>query len=226
MSEKEIGNAKSSRTPLLLIVLVLVVAAAAVVYFFLIQPGQTPVDTDDLVLNLDELVLSPSDLPGSYITEYNNRHSNEEVVNVMGAAAGKTYALDTGRVDGWNVYYKRSSANQIAPEFYYNRVEIFDTAQGASKALSKDYFWVYTDEEKAPDEWVDRSCSVGQECILFSYREVKTAAGAASVRYDMAFRYKNVLVWLYVKGLEGEASEQHLFDAADVIINRINELSQ
>jgi hypothetical protein len=225
MSENDMGQTKSSRTLLLLLALVLVVGAAGV-YFFMIRPGQTPVDTESLVLNLDELVLSTRDLPGTYNTEYNNRYANERVVNVMGAAAGKTYALDTGRVDGWRASYIRSSASQIAPEFFFNQIEVFETSQGASLALSEDYFFAYTDEDKTPDEWVDRNCNYGQECVLFSYREVKTGAGAATVRYDMAFRYKNVMVWLYVKGLEGEATQEQLFEAADLIINRIDALGQ
>jgi hypothetical protein len=35
-----------------------------------------------------------------------------------------------------------------------------------------------------------------------------------------------VLVWLYVKGQEGEATEQHLFDAAELLIDRIDSLNQ
>jgi hypothetical protein len=225
MSENEMGTAKSSRTPLLLLVLVIVIAAAAAAYFFLIQPGQTPVDTEALVLNIDELVLQPKDLPGNYATEYNTHFSNEQLTSALGAAEAKTYALETGRVDGWQVYYRRAGAGQLVPEFYFNRTEVFESTQGASQALSEDFFWVYTDDEKAPDEWLDRSCSYGQECILFSYREVKAGAGAATVRTDMAFRYKNLLVWLYVKGQEGEATEQHLFDAAELLIDRIDSLN-
>lgn len=226
MSKNEMGTGTASRTPLLLLVLVIVVGAAAAVYFFLIQPGQTPVDTEALVLNINELVIKPSDLPGNYSTEYNTHFSNEQLANAVGATEAKLYALDTGRVDGWQVFYNRAGDGQLVPEFYYNRTEVFETAQGASQALSKDHFWVYTEDDKAPDEWLDRNCNYGQECILFSYREVKAGAGAATVRTDMAFRYKNLLVWLYVKGQEGEATEQHLFDAAEILINRIDGLNQ
>lgn len=226
MSENEMGAGKSSRLPLILLVLVIVIGAAAAVYIFLIQPGQTPVDTDALVLNINELVLQQKDLPGNYTTEANTHLSNAQLTSAIGAAEAKTYAIETGRVDGWQASYQRSGAGQIVPEFYFNRTEVFDSTEGASLALSDDFFWVYTDEEKAPDEWLDRSCDYGQECILFSYREVKAGAGAAIVRTDMAFRYKNVLVWLYVKGQEGEATEQHLFDAADMLIARIDGLGQ
>ena len=178
-----------------------------------------------MILNIDELVLRPQDLPGNYNTEYSTHYSNAHIVNVMGAAEGKTYALQTGRVDGWQVYYARSSANQLVPEFYFNRTEVFETTDGARLALSDEFFPAYTDEDKQPDEWLDRSCRYGQECILYSYREIKAGAGAANVRIDMAFRYKNVMVWLYVTGVEGEATEQQLFDAAEILINRIDELN-
>jgi hypothetical protein len=225
MSENEMGTGKSSRLPLLLLVLVIVIGAAVAAYILLIRPGQTPVETESLVLNINELVLQQKDLPGNYSTDYNTRLSNEQLTGAIGAAEAKTYILETGRVDGWHVYYQRAGAGQLVPEFYFNRTEVFESTQGASQALSDEFFWVYTDEEKAPDEWLDRSCSYGQECILFSYREVKAAAGAATVRTDMAFRYKNVLVWLYVKGQEGEATEQNLFDAAELLIDRIDSLN-
>jgi hypothetical protein len=225
MSDNEIGKGKSSKLPLILLVVVIVIGAAAAAYFFLIQPGQTPVNTDNLILNLDGLTLRPSDLPGNYSTEYNTRYSNEALINAVGAAEGKSYAIDTNRIDGWQVYYSRIGAGQIAPEFYFNRVEIFETNQGARLALSKDYFFAYTDEDKIPDEWLDKSCTYGQKCILFSYRDIKVAAGTATVRIDLAFSHKNVLVWLYVTGLEGEATEQHLFDAAEIIIERIDALN-
>ena len=225
MSENEMGNAKPSRLPWILLVVVIVLVAAAAAYFFLIQPGQTPVDTDDLVLNLNDLALRPSDLPGNYNTEYNTRYSNEQLINSLGASEGKTYAIDTDRVDGWQVYYSRVGAGQIVPEFYYNRIEVFESSQGAKIALDEDHFWAYTDEDKVPDEWLDKNCSFGQECILFSYREIKTGAGSATVRTDMAFRYKNVLVWLWVKGVEGEATEADLAEAAEIIINRIDALN-
>ena len=114
----------------------------------------------------------------------------------------------------------------MVPEFFFNRTELFETTQGASLALSEEFFPVYTDEDKVPDEWLDRSCNVGQECILYSYREVKAGAGAATVRIDMAFRYKNVMVWLYVKGQEGEATQEQLFEAGELLINRIDALNQ
>ncbi|MFN2143805.1 MAG: hypothetical protein ACK2T7_00555 [Anaerolineales bacterium] len=226
MSENEMDKVKSNRTPLLLLILVLVIVAAAAAYFFLIRPGQTPADTESLLLNIDELVLRPKDLPGTYNTETSTHYTNAQIVNVMGAALGKTYAIQTGRVDGWQVYYVRSSANQLAPEFIFNRTEVFENTQGASLALSDEFFQAYTDEDKAPDQWLDRSCSYGQECILYSYREVKAGAGVATVRIDMAFRYKNVLIWMYVKGQEGEATEQQLFDFADILINRIDDLNK
>lgn len=223
MSENANGNANSSRMILLIVVLFVVVAAAAA-YFFLIQPGQTPADTESLLLNIDDLVLKPSDLPGNYSTDYSTHFSNEHIVNVMGAAAAKTYALETDRVDGWQVYYTRVGAGQLVPEFFFNRTELFETTQGAALALSEDFFPAYTDEDKAPDEWL--RCNYGQECIMYSYREVKAGAGAANVRIDMAFRYKNVLIWLYVQGQEGEATEEYLYDAADILINRIDALNQ
>jgi hypothetical protein len=226
MSENQMDKVKSSRTPLLLLVLVIVVLAAAAAYFFLIRPGQTPADAESLLLNINELVLQPRDLPGNYNTDYNTHYSNERLVNSLGATKAKTYALQTGRIDGWQVYYIRSSASQLVPEFIFNRTEIFETTSGASLALSDEFFPAYTDEDKYPDEWLDRSCSYGQECILYSYREVKAGAGAANVRIDMAFRYKNVLVWLYVKGVEGEATEEFLFEAAETLINRIDTYNQ
>ena len=226
MSENEMGNGKSSKLLLIVLVVVIVIGAAAAAYFFLIQPGQAPVETDELVLNLTGLTLLPKDLPGNYNTEYTTRYSNEQLVNTLGAAEGKSYVIDTNRVDGWQVYYSRVGSAQIVPEFYFNRAEVFETSQGAKLALSEDIFWAYTDDDKTPDEWLDKSCRYGQKCLLFSYREIKPGAGAANVRIDMAFSHKNVMVWLYVTGVEGEATEQHLFDAAEIIIDRIDEIGK
>ncbi len=224
MSEE--GSGKKMALPIILAAAVLLVVVG-VVGFILLKPGlSSEFPQAEFIANMNELVMQPQDMSVSYkiAAGSNVRVTNEQVVSVMGAERGKAYIQATNRIDGWDLYMERVNTNDIAPESYRTRVEIFQTADGASAALSPTWFWAYTDADKAPDEFLDKSCNIGNECILFKYNEAKPGSGAVRERFDVAFRYKNVLVWVFIKGTGGEVSQDLALDTAQTVLNRLKDL--
>ena len=95
------------------------------------------------------------------------------------------------------------------------------TYSGAKTALSQDWFWAYTIEDRAPDEFLDKSCNVGSNCVTFMYSEAKPGSGSIVERYDAALRYKNVVIWVMIKGYQGEVSEALVLDYAQMVLNKV-----
>lgn len=221
----------SNRNRLFLIlaaVAVLVIIAVVV----LLQGGpaavvsQQEVDQAQFIVKMNELVLGPKDMPVPYriASGSNARFDNASAATAMGSELGKPYIAATGRVDGWDLFMERANATDIGPESYRSRVEIFETVEGASAAISEQWFWAYTDPKKTPTEWLSKNCNVGNECLSFMYQEAKPGAGAVHERYDVAFRYRNSLVWVFVNGVQGDVSEEVALDAARMILERIKAL--
>jgi hypothetical protein len=53
------------------------------------------------------------------------------------------------------------------------------------------------------------------------YDDFNQVSGISTLRYSVAFRYKNVLVWVSAKGLEMEIDENDVLDAAKAIYDRL-----
>jgi hypothetical protein len=220
---------KKSRKGLLIgILIILVIVVIAVVIFSLqtsiggitniLGSGDT-ISTAEFIRSMDRIVLKNNDFPISYQHTDESRFSNDEVIGEMTIEMGKTYIIETSRVDGWEMYIEKLNNKDIGPSIYRSRVEIFETVQGAKLAFSRDWLWVYTNPNKTPDEFIDQNCNFGDECLLFMYQEAKP--GALTNEWDVLFRYKNVIAWVMVRGSDLETFEQDALDAAQVVYDRI-----
>jgi hypothetical protein len=180
-----------------------------------------PINTNKFISNMHILTLRNDDFPIDYKHTTNSRLSNDKLIGMMTVAKGKPYILATGRVDGWDTYIEKVNVNDIGPNYYQSRVEVFETAEGAETAFSPEYLWVYTNPNRTPDEILDDNCEFGNECLYLSYVDVTPGSTTVNVRWDYVFRYKNVIVWVYVKGTDIETFEENAYDAAKMIYDRV-----
>lgn len=227
-----------SLLPLIIILLVVVLLLAGGIGYLLLSGGNLGislpdagggvVDQNAFVVSMNSLVITQADMDAKYnIIPGGNLHmSNSQFNNNVGAAYGKPFIQNTGRVDGWDLTMERVNPDDYTPEFVRSRVEIYETADGASTALSKDWFWAYQLEDRVPDEFLDTSCNLGPDCLTFKYVEAKPGAGYAIERYDVAFRYKNVVAWVFVKGSFGEVSEDLALQYGQLMLDKIKLLEE
>jgi hypothetical protein len=233
MSENIQSVPKSgSKTLLVVLLIVVILAIIGVTALFLTRSGASltggllgggEVPQAQFIVGMNKLVLRPQDMSVVYKVAPGGdlNMSNAQLANNLGAAFGKPLIQQTGRVDGWDLAMERVNPDDFAPAYIRNRVEIFQDSSGAATSLSEDWFWAYQMEERAPDQFLDKSCNVGSDCITFMYTEVKPGSGAIVERYDAALRYKNVGIWVMIKGQQGEVSEELVLEYAQMVLNNV-----
>lgn len=173
-----------------------------------------------------DIVLRPIDFSNEYriLTGDEVRRANSTIVSEMGQLAGKGYIQETGRVDGWQTRLERISSSTFGPAVYQSTVEVFETTDGAALALSPQYFWAYTDQDRTPTEFLDRNCSIGTDCIFFLFDDFDPVTSLTTLSYEVAFRVGNVVTWVSASGLDFEVTEQHALDAAEILFTRLSSL--
>lgn len=188
--------------------------------------GGREFDQDLFIVKMDQLTLVPADLTDKYQYAPGGtiRFDNNQLIKNMGAAYGKPFISTTGRVDGWDVMLERSDPYAYSPEFIRNRVEIYESANGASLALSDDWYWAFNIEGRQPDEMLDKSCNIGSDCMTYMYKIVEPAKGAIVEQYELAYRYQNIVVWVMIKGVQGEVNEALLLEYGQVILDKLSAL--
>lgn len=187
--------------------------------------GNQILATNAFVRVSDQYVLQPTDLSVSYYLPAGEtgRLSNKEVIGKLGELEGKRYVAATGRVDGWETRLKRTSGGIIAPAGYYSTIDVFETNDGASLALSPQWFWAYTDPQRAPTEWLKDGCDLGHECLLWVNDKFDPATRLTTLTYHVAFRYHNVVVWVSGHGLDVDISQDDVLDAAQAVLLRLSQ---
>lgn len=227
------GNNKS----LLLIILALIVVILVGIGAYLILGtgsqliggvlgGGGELPQDQFIVRMDEFPLRPADMEYSYNIDpgSDRRLTNALFTSEFGASFGKQFIQATGRVDGWNVSMQRAGLYDYTPEYVQSRVEIYNDASGAADALTEEWFWAYNVPDLAPDEVLSTNCDLGDDCLSYMYSEVKAGAGAINERYDVVTRYKNVLIWVYAKGQQGEVSEDLVMSYAQTVLDNLRTL--
>ena len=219
--------------PWMIALLVLLIVVGALVIFAVLAGGtglavmnasaNKVVDPNMFVRVQDEYVLRPDYLPYAYHVPAGEelRYGNSYYIGEFGEYQGKTFIVETGRVDGWKLRIKRDSSSDITPAVYESYVEVYETSEGASLALSPEWFWAYNDAERAPDAFVNNGCNIGQECLLFTYEDFDPATGLTTERYDVAFRYHNIVTWVSGRSLDIEISEADVISAAQTLYDKL-----
>lgn len=183
--------------------------------------GQT-FDADKFMRVQDDFVLRPDDFEIGYFVKSDgeSRRGNRQMILEMGEVEGKSYIVETGRVDGWYINLRKSDSTDIAPSTYTNTIDIFETRTGARLAISPEIFKAFNDDSREY-EFLDKNCNYGDECILYTSERFDPATGLTIIRYDVAFVYGNVLVWISATGLDVDISEDQIHDAAQIIIDKL-----
>jgi hypothetical protein len=195
-----------------------------------VQPTQPPergrFDPETFADALGDYVLRPQDLPNDYKVPVNGekRISNLGVIQEMGEVAGKHYIVTTGRVDGWYLQLERKKKEDIAPGGMESSIELFDSSKGAELALSPDWFKAYKSETKSPT-WVDKGCNFGDQCLFYYYKSLDPATNLTKLEYDVAFSYKNVVVWVMGRGLDIDVTPDYVLNAAKALYSRLEAAS-
>lgn len=184
--------------------------------------GTQTLDAEEFAKVQNDYVLRPDDLEVNYFIKSGGekRRGNRLIILEMKEVEGKNYVLDTGRVDGWYVNLRKSDRTDIAPSTYTNTIDIFETKEGARLALSPEYFKAYSDDERE-FEFLDENCNYGDECILYTAERFDAATGLTVIRYDVAFVYGNVLVWISATGLDVDISEEDIHEATQIVVDKL-----
>ncbi len=180
----------------------------------------------DALSHLDDFVLQPEDLPHSYRVPVGgeSRYTNTTVVNEMGELPAKKYIVATGRVDGWRISLERARKADIAPARIESTMELFETNEGARLALTPEWFKAYqTGYSEAEITWIEDGCSIGDGCILYTHKLFNPASNLTTTTYEVAFVYRNVLVWVMGRGLDVEMSADYMIAAAQAVYDRISQ---
>jgi len=186
--------------------------------------GERAIAEDTFLSLQDEFVVLVDDLPHIYFTNagMEKPFSNREVILEMGVATGKAYVKATNRITGYQTNLHRKDNTDISPAVIASTVSLFGSNEGALLALSEDWFPAYLEEDDPP-EFLDEDCDLGDACILYMYKEYDPVAQVTRVRYEVAFVYKNVLVWVAAAGLDIDHDETYVMDAAQAIFDRLEE---
>lgn len=189
--------------------------------------GGRTYDAQDLVRAQADFVLRPADFEVDYFVESDGekRRGNRLVILEMGEVEGKEFVLETGRVDGWYINLRKNDRTDIAPSTYTNTIDIFETREGARLAFSPEKFKAYNNADRE-FEFLDKSCNYGNDCILYTSERHDPATGLTVIRYDVAFLYGNALVWISVTGLDIDISEDHIHEAAQIVLEKMDSFAE
>lgn len=182
------------------------------------------IKVSQLVDIIDRFVLRPEDLPHDYRIPPGGeqRLSNKGVLQTRGELAGKRYLIETGRLEGWMLKLERRNKEDVAPYVFESQVEVFEDPDGAQTAFSPTWFSAYNDE-KYEYKFVPEGCSLGDECIFYYAESLDPATELTTLRYYVAFRYQNALVWVMGRGLDIDIRADYVLDAAEAVFKKLEQ---
>jgi hypothetical protein len=183
-------------------------------------------DPEAFASSLGDYVLRPTDLPNAYRVpeDGEKRISNLGVIQNIGEVKGKHYIVQTGRVDGWYLQLERRRKEEIIPGVMESAIELFESSEGAKLALSPEWFQAYQDEDNPPT-WIEDGCDIGDQCLFFYYQSIDPATEVTKLEYDVAFVYKNVMVWVLGRGLDIDVKPEYVLKAAEAVYTRLEQAS-
>ena len=182
-------------------------------------------DTEAVIASLDDYVLRPEDMPNQYkIEEDGEQHlTNLRVINSVGEVQGKRYIAATDRLDGWSLLLARVNKEELIPYAIYSEVEVFETSEGAQTAFSPDWFPAYNVEEGTdPPTFIEDGCDFGDACIMYLYETLDPATELTTLRYEIAFVYKNLIGKVMGRGLDFDMDPDYIVDTAELLFEKID----
>jgi len=190
-------------------------------------PTPEPSPTPDLrVIDIDpyQILLKKSDCnpDGRYFLPnegWISPHRNSEVIAGWTVEKGLEYLAETGRIDGWYVYYARGNSNILLPKEVSDNVILFSTISGANLLVNKyedrmvkEFFY---DEIKDPPQ-------IGDLTRAWIKKEINSG-GTTEAWYAITFSYRNIIHSISVYGFDKEVK---LEDAEYLAKNLLTQLEQ
>ena len=180
------------------------------------SPAPTvPANLSGLQSHLADFLLLNSDLPidGRY------RRFVYSPYSIPNKDVSSAYVEETGRMDGWGVYYIKNSQDVPVPQEIHGKVVLYSTNAGARRSIIKysnnlvsDF--AYLEETQAP--------AIGDETRAFLLRYQKKPIGSASqISYWIEFSYRNVVEVIQADGAENEVQPELVADIARLILARL-----
>jgi len=174
---------------------------------------------------LSSFVVRDEDLPDEYRLLPGGESSlpTLALINEIGEIQAKQYISATGRVNGWKIQLERERKDVFAPSYFESSIELFETNDGAHLALTPEWYPAYQDGEPT---WVDGGCDLGDECLFYYSKKHDPTTQLTTLRYEVAFVYRNVLVWVMGRGLDVDVTPEYILDAAQVLMNKLDSYAQ
>jgi len=188
------------------------------------EPGRF--EPESFAKTLGDYTLRPTDLPNAYRVpeDGEKRLSNLGVIQSIGEVKGKHYIVATGRVDGWYLQLERRRKEEIIPAVMESAIELFESSDGAKLAISPEWFQAFQDEDHPPT-WIEDGCDIGDECLFYYYQSLDPATNVTNLEYNVAFVYKNVMVWVLGRGLDIDVKSDYILNAAEALYQRLEQAS-
>ena len=183
---------------------------------------ETLLNTQAMVDYLGNYLLRPDDMPHAYFIpdDGEQRRASIRLIQEMGEIEAKTYIKKTGRVDGWWLRLQRSNKADFVPYTFESSIELFDDAEGARRAMSPAYYYLYHDETRTYSR-VDGGCDLGDTCEFFYSEKEDPATDLVTAQYNLAFTYKNAFVWVMARGLEIDLDTDYVLEAAGSVFEKL-----
>jgi hypothetical protein len=180
------------------------------------SPSPTP-DLRVIKAEPKEFLLTAKDLPaeGKYYLPaagWISPHHNIEIIQDMGAEKGKAYINETGRIDGWWVYYRRGTKRVLLPFEVYDNVIMYQSASGAEIFLNK-----YEGDNMLSGGFIEleSAIKIGENSRTF----VKKKDG--NINYNITFSYRNYVHRISGYGLEAEVDSEFVENVANLLLKKL-----
>lgn len=153
-------------------------------------------------------------LPGS---SWKSPHRNSEIISGWGREEGQKYLEETGRIDGWVVYYARGTSTVRAPEQIYHNIIQYETVHGAQIAM----------EMESPNvdvvyQIVDDDYELGDKTMISKFREMQPS-GEYRIIYSVETAYRNYQSRVSGWGWEKEFDLEYVIQIAEIALNKLKE---
>lgn len=147
-------------------------------------------------------------------------HKNEEIISDWGREEGLAYIEETGRIEGWWVYYARGSSTNTLPEEMFCNIVRYETSAGAQLSASK---YGYDDYSTDSDyQMLDLTENLGDNSFAFVYKEMQSN-GKNQVWVSVVFVYRNYYLKVRGWGWEDDVQLEDLIIVAQNILAKLEE---
>jgi hypothetical protein len=129
------------------------------------------------------------------------------------------YVEETGRMDGWEVYYTRSSNSASVPQEIHGMVVLYKENAGARKSINK-----YSDDLVTDFGYLEEILApgIGDDTRAFILRYQKEPRGSAlQISYWIEFSYQNIVEVIRADGTENEVQPELIDNIARLVLARL-----